>query len=129
MKKVLLLLGVTVLVTIGCIGCAPKTIEDACAKADKKVDKHYYCVSSQYRESNGNKMYVVEIQQEKHLLERQDKLGMISFAMAHADDIYDEAKDCFENFPDVMICVAALDGDGHIYYLEIDGELQFDWYE
>ena len=40
MKKIVLLLGVMILVAIGCMGCAPKTIEDACAKADKKVDKH-----------------------------------------------------------------------------------------
>ena len=58
-----------------------------------------------------------------------DKEAMIAYASVHAENVFDEVEVVLKDFPDVMICVSVLDEDDEIYYLEIDREVQFNWYD
>lgn len=128
MKKKILLLTFSIVMILLFVGCSPKTAKEACEKADKKVSKMFGYESSYYDVNQGTELYVVELKN-RTSNDMVDKEAMIAYASVHAENVFDEVEVVLKDFPDVMICVSVLDEDDEIYYLEIDREVQFNWYD
>ena len=127
MKKISLLLVICMLMA-SLFGCgAPKTLEDALAKANKKVEKwnsktEATC-SYRYAFLDDSNTYLVYV---KSLTVEDDTDSYKEYiAEDRSEFVYEELKSIFENFPDVAIGVAMENENGKYYYLTRNGEVLF----
>lgn len=134
MKRIIagILLLLMVFTVVGC-SSEPKTVEEACEKADSMVKewdkktKKLCSYTAEFSEQQGVKIYLVKAQS----LTVADETD---FAKEHnartvTEFVYKELKEVFENFPEVAIGVAMLNESGNAYYLTSDGEVLYNSYE
>ena len=132
-KKILSLLVLSVLMAIVCVGCAPKTVEEAYEKADKMVAKwsdssEYLCsYYSDFLEEKGVPIYLVKAQS----LSVEDETDSFKCynALTVSNFVYEELSPIFENFSEVVVSIAILDENNETYYLTSNGEVIFNLYE
>lgn len=126
MKKVVsLILALAMCLTV--VGCAPKTVEEACKKADKLVEKwddktlHQCEYSSEYFENlNGDQDYYTVYITDLTYSDMTDYAK--NYARTNnSKEVYEELKDLFEKF-DVIITVIYMDEYGNTVYATMDGK-------
>lgn len=133
-KKIAVLLSVVLVICLCISGCgAPKTVEEACAKANKLVKKwndktESGCTySSEFTENSGVQIYLVNVKS----LTVEDETDAYKQYMAEerAEFVYEKLSPIFKNFPDVGIAVGIQNEDNSNFYVTADGEVLFNAYE
>lgn len=131
-KVVVLLLVMAVLFA----GCSPKSVEDACEKADKLVEKwdsqslnlyRYYAEGLQ--EINGETVYVLTMKLDGKLLANASAQGIAiqtsyNVVKAAIGTAVEELEELFENFEDVKVGIVIYDHQGNLSYTYYDGNLK-----
>ena len=123
MKKFFSLLGVLTMILSLCACGAPKTIADACKKADslvEKWDKDSKNLSGYKSEYNSeSQLYFVTT----YSLTAADETDFAKEynAKRNCKFVYEELKNVFSNV-DVGISVMMLDENQNVYYLTLDGK-------
>lgn len=135
MKKHISMLLCMVLVICLCIsGCgAPKTVEEACEKANQLVEKwdaknESGCTySAQFSDKNGIQIYLVNVKS----LTVEDETDSYKQYMAEdrAEFVYEKLSPIFSNFSDVTIAVGIMNENNSNFYATADGEVIFNAYE
>lgn len=121
-KKTVLLLLLFVMLFSLCSCGAPKTLDEACKKADELVEKWdrkgtNVCGYEGYYSANSN-TYIVTTYS-LTVADETDSYKEFS-APEYCEFVYDGLKDIFSDF-DVHIAVVVIDENQNAYYATIDG--------